>query len=121
MSYYSEQDPLLPNDKQAPEIQGSRPQSIKDVNALEPELGGARNDETADPRTRQSFNDVLILILGLCFFLMLGFMFVPDDALGGWQPGPRTIEQRVNKILINTPLIGMLHHSLIMIIKTDLP
>ena len=108
MSYYSEQDPLLPNDKQAPEIQGSRPQSFKDVTVSQAELGHTpQADASNDEHTRSTFNDIFVLFLGLCFFLTLGFMFVPDDALGGWEPGPRTIEQRVNKILTNTPLIGI--------------
>ncbi|PMD31970.1 hypothetical protein L207DRAFT_500327 [Hyaloscypha variabilis F] len=106
MSYYSERDPLLPNDKQAPEIQGSRPQSFKDVTVSDTELGHTQQPEASnDEQTSSTFNDILVLFVGLCFFLTLGFMFVPDDALGGWQPGPRTIEQRVNKILTNTPLI----------------
>jgi membrane dipeptidase len=108
MSYYSEQDPLLPNDKSAPEIQGSRPQSFKDVTASEAEQGRTSRTEV-DELTKNAFNDVLILMLALCFFLVLGFTFVPDDAFDGWQPGSRTIEQRVNKILTNTPLIGMFH------------
>lgn len=105
MSYYSEQDPLLPNDKQAPEIQGSRPQSFKDVTVSEAERGEVPGND--DIPARIAFNDILILMLGLCFFLVLGFMFVPDDALDGWQPGRRTIEQRVNNILTSTPLIGI--------------
>jgi membrane dipeptidase len=108
MSYYSEQDPLLPNDKSAPEIQGSRPQSFKDVTVSEAEQGRSSRAEVDEP-TRNAFNGVLILMLALCFFLVLGFAFIPDGALDGWQPGPRTIEQRVNKILTNTPLIGMFH------------
>jgi membrane dipeptidase len=105
MSYYSEVDPLLPNDKQAPEIQGSRPQSFKNVNASEAELGEARGLGD-DEHARTAFNDILVLFLGLCFFLTLAFVFVPDDVLDGWQPGPQTVEQRVNKILTDTPLIG---------------
>jgi membrane dipeptidase len=117
MSYYSEQDPLLPNDKQAPEIQGSRPQSLKDVTVAEAERGEvSRND---DIPARIAFNDILIMMLGLCFFLVLGFMFVPDDALDGWQPGRRTIEQRVNLILTSTPLIGIFYSTKI-ISKSDL-
>jgi membrane dipeptidase len=117
MSYYSEQDPLLPNDKQAPEIQGSRPQSFKDVTVSEAERGEVPRNE--DIPARIAFNDILILMLGLCVFLVLGFMFVPDDALDGWQPGRRTIEQRVNKILTSTPLIGIFY-STKTISKSDL-
>jgi membrane dipeptidase len=106
MSYSSEVDPLLPNDRQAPEIQGSRPQSFKGVNDSEPELGEVRHPGD-DEHRRNTFNDVLVLILGLCVFLTLAFTFVPDNVFDGWQPGPRTIEQRVNKILTNTPLIGI--------------
>ncbi len=110
MSYFSERDPLLPNDKQAPEIQGSRPQSFKDVTVSDAELGHTQQPEARNgEQTSSTFNDILVLFVGLCFFLTLGFMFVPDDALSDWQPGPRTIEQRVNRILTNTPLIGI-HH-----------
>jgi membrane dipeptidase len=105
MSYYSEQDPLLPRDKPAPEIQGSRPQSFKDVTVSEAELGEAK--QTVDKTTAKAFNDILAMMIALCFFLTIGFIFVPDDFLDDLQPGPRTIEQRVNKILTNTPLIGI--------------
>ncbi len=104
MSYYSEQDPLLPKNAPAPEIQGSRPQSLKDVTVSRAELGEAEAE--AKPRPR-AFNDILAVILGLCFFATVAFIFVPDDILDGLQPEPRTIEQRVNKILANTPLIGI--------------
>ncbi len=109
MSYYSEQDPLLPNDKQAPEIQGCRPQSVKDVTVSDAEHGEVpRND---DIPARIAFNDILIFMIGLCVFLVLGFMFLPDDTFEGWQPGRRTIEQRVKKILTTTPLIGIFHST----------
>ncbi len=108
MSYCSDQYPLLPNDKQAPEIQGSRPQSVKDVNALDDSAAEqGQVDDTSDEPTRTAFSDILVLFLALCFFLTFGFLFVPEDVLDGWQPGPRTIEQRVTKILTNTPLIGI--------------
>ena len=100
----------MPNDKQAPEIQGSRPQSFKDANASEAELDEARGPGDGE-QARTAFNDVLVLFLGLCFLLTLGFVFVPDDLLDGWQPGPQTVEQRVNKILTDTPLIGMSIHN----------
>jgi membrane dipeptidase len=101
MSYYSEQDPLLPKDEPAPEIQGSRPQSINDVTVSHAEVGDIK------PRTG-AFNDILAVMLAFCFFFTLAFIFVPDDFLDGLQPGPRTIEERTNKILTNTPLIGIL-------------
>jgi membrane dipeptidase len=106
MSYYSEQDPLLPKDPPAPEIQGSRPQSLKDTGPPQAELG----ETEAKSRTR-AFNDILAVILGLCFFATLAFIFVPDDVLDGIRPGPRTIEERVTKILTNTPLIGIIIFS----------
>ena len=92
----------MPKDEPAPEIQGSRPQSFKDVTVPQSqvEVGEAKS------RTR-ALNDIMAVMLGLCFFVTLAFLFIPDDFLDGLQPAPRTIEERVNKILTNTPLIGI--------------
>lgn len=103
MSYYysnnsAEQDPLLPEDAGAPEIHGSRPQSI---NYEETEVF----DEDEKPQ-RQLLNDVWPMIFGLCIFLSLAFAFLPEDTDPNQRPEPTTIEQRVNRILTDTPLIG---------------
>jgi hypothetical protein len=103
MSYYynnrtTEQDPLLPRDEGAPEIHGSRPQSI---NYEETEVF----EEDEKPQ-RQPFKDVLPLIFGICILLSLAFIFLPEDTSRGQKPEPTTIEQRVNRILTDTPLIG---------------
>ena len=101
MSHYSEQDPLLPKDKGAPEIHDSRPQSISDVTVQEV----LEKDE--DMPRRHSFGSLMPVILGLCLVLSFAFLFLSKDTLGDERPAPRTIEQRVSKILTNTPLIGL--------------
>ena len=108
MSYNSEQDPLLPKDKGAPEIHGSRPSSFKDVTVSAEELEAATDTED---QPRRAFNDALgMFVILLCFLLALGLYFFPDDVFDGFEPGPRTIEERVKDILTNTPLIGKLPH-----------
>jgi membrane dipeptidase len=105
MSYYysnnaAEQDPLLPNDKGAPEILGSRPQSIN----YEEETEVSEEDEKPQ---RQLFSDALPLIFSICILVILAFTFLSEDTNGSQRPEPKTIEQRVNRILTDTPLIGM--------------
>ena len=104
MSYYTEQDPLLPKDKGAPEIHGSRPQSIKNVGNEEAEVF---EDDDDTPR-RKILGDIMPLIFGLCLLFSFALIFLPEDILGDERPVPRTVEQRVNKILTDTPLIGIL-------------
>jgi membrane dipeptidase len=106
MSYYSEQDPLLPKDAGAPEIQGSRPQSIKNVGAQEAEVFEDVQDDNT--QRRKILGDIMPLIFGLCLLLSFVLIFLPEDILGDRRPVPRTIEQRVNRILTDTPLIGIL-------------
>jgi membrane dipeptidase len=101
-TYYSEQDPLLPKNKGAPEIQGSRPQSINndDVQEAAPEKQIRRN-------APGNFS-IVPLIFG--FFLSLGLFFFGDEVLEDLfpekRPNPKTIEERVSRILSDTPLIG---------------
>ena len=103
MSYYTEQDPLLPKDKGAPEIQGSRPQSIKDVGVQEAEV--CEHDD--DIPRRKIFGDIMPLIFGFCLLFSFALIFLPEGILGDERPVPRTVEQRVNRILTDTPLIGI--------------
>jgi hypothetical protein len=107
MAYYKETDPLLPNDRGAPEIHGSRASSINNVVVIETGV----NEEDGQPqRPRRAADDLMAVIFGLCLLVSLALMFSPDgwfdDILGDRRPAPQTIEQRVNRILTDTPLIG---------------
>lgn len=101
---YQETDPLLPQNSPAPEIQGSRAQSINEVanrNTLSPDAGS-----TSKPRF--GLGDIYRLLFGLiilAFFAILIFPHGFKDVLGD---GPQTIDERVNSILTRTPLIGCL-------------
>jgi hypothetical protein len=106
MAYYKETDPLLPNDRGAPEIHGSRASSINNVVVINEE-----DEEDGQPhRPRRATDDLMAMIFGLCLLVSLALMFSPygwfDDILGDRRPAPQTIEQRVNRILADTPLIG---------------
>lgn len=99
---YQETDPLLPRNKPAPEIQGSRPQSINEVGAedtISPDVGS-----TSKPRL--GMGDIYALLFGLITLAFFAILLFPDgfkDVLGD---GPQTIDERVNSILTRTPLIG---------------
>ncbi|KAH9208928.1 membrane dipeptidase-like protein [Leptodontidium sp. 2 PMI_412] len=109
MSYSSEQDPLLPGDKRSPEIHGSRPQSINDEYVKEEILD--------DTRARRSiWSDIAPMIFGLCIFSSLVMIFMPSDLLRDDRPIPKTISQRVNRILEDTPLIDG-HNDLAILIR----
>jgi membrane dipeptidase len=103
MSYYTEQDPLLPRENRSPEIHGSRAQSINNVTVAE-------EKEAAESRP-WSLNGFPAIILAICFFGSIYMFLVPylDNYLGEERPEPRTIEERVNRILSDTPLIGKLN------------
>ena len=103
MSYYTEQDPLLPQGPKAPEIiANSRPQSLKDDSY--PESRAYSN--IGQPQ--RTFGDFLTLILGIALILGSVYILSPDNLIPGVlpRPGPVTVDQRVAKILENTPLIG---------------
>ena len=109
MSYYSEQDPLLPNDKPAPEIQGSRPQSLNDDSDEELEDTGKLRQKRFDDLTTSITGLVVPVIFTVAVLVIL---LLPGGVLrgiwgDGWWPGPQTIEERVNRILTDTPLIGI--------------
>ena len=96
MSYSYEQDPLL----------RSRPESINDEYAKEELLG-----ERTRPR-RSIWNEIGAMILGLCIFSSLVMIFMPSNPPDDDRPIPKTISQRVNRILEDTPLIGQLNPSI---------
>ncbi len=102
MSFYTEQDPLLPGDKGSPEIHGSRPQSINHV-----EVNGEEDDVLQDGPKGSLFNNAAAMICGILFIFIAVSIFVSGDSLGDAQPPARTIDQRVNQILADTPLIGI--------------
>jgi membrane dipeptidase len=99
---YQETDPLLPRNRPAPEIQGSRPQSISEVangDEISPNAGS-----TSEPR--MGLGDIYALLIGLVTLAFFAILLFPDgfkDVLGD---GPQTIDKRVNSILTQTPLIG---------------
>jgi hypothetical protein len=99
---YQETDPLLPRNNPAPEIQGSRPQSINEVgteDTTSPDVG-----DTSKPR--MGLGDIYALLFGLITLAFFAILLFPDgfkDVLGD---GPQTIDERVNNILTRTPLIG---------------
>lgn len=101
MSYLTDQDPLLPKGDGSPEIHGSRPQSINNVS------GTFEKNEIGQP-TRVSIKGLPTFIVSLCFVLGISLMLFPylDGLLGEIRPHPSTIEERVNRILTETPLIG---------------
>ena len=110
--YSTERDPLLPNDKRAPEIQGSRPQSINNEYAIEERV----SDDDNSPQ-RNGLNDLMAVIFGICLFGILFLVVFPDgplgDLFGDRRPTPKTLEDRVNRILEDTPLIGMSYALLV--------
>ena len=106
MSYPKEQDPLLPKQSRAPEIHGSRPQSFNDDVDIEPTT--SQREVNMPPRAK-TINDLMAMVFGLCVALSLIFVFLRDDLFDGLlpRPTPATIEERVNHILTDTPLIGI--------------
>lgn len=111
MSSY-ETDPLLPRDKPAPEIQGSRPQSIiYNDDAYQPDSLNAEARAREDDEPSQAIN-VLGLIIALFTACGIALILFPEllRALMREMPSkPQTIDQRVNRILSETPLIGIFH------------
>jgi len=105
MARYSERDPLLPQTNQSPEIHTSRPQSINYDADISPGKAEAQdNDEPA----RRIFNDAMALVLGICIFISFGLVAFHDEIFKDKEPMPDTLHGRVERILTNTPLIGLL-------------
>ncbi|KUJ07729.1 membrane dipeptidase-like protein [Mollisia scopiformis] len=106
-TFSTEQDPLLPKDEQAPEVMGSRPTSLKSFYDVETEANIAENEgedeDDFDPK-RHLVNDVMAMIFGIALLFSIVFIFLPNGFWGD-KPGPQTVEQRVHRILTDTPLI----------------
>ena len=105
-NYYRETDPLLPNNKGAPEIQSSRPQSINNEYILEEQA----SDEEKEPT---SFVETIIRPIALIFVaaFLLALLDFGIDGLGRFfdgddRPAPKNLDERVTRILEDTPLIG---------------
>lgn len=102
----SEQDPLLPGDKGAPEIHGSRASSIYDnsftVNERPTEEDGQQRQQ---PASRGKLLELVIY-----FAVYVALLFVSGSfflgQLGDQRPEPKTLEERVDRVLSDTPLIG---------------
>ena len=118
MPYPTEQDPLLPIDKPAPEIQGSRPQSIKDVGDVETQ---PQDNHVRPPRSL--LDNLMTMMIGLCAVAVIIVIFMPEwflgDIGGDWRPPPRTLEERVARILTDTPLIGKFPYLLVLLLYSD--
>jgi hypothetical protein len=99
----AEEQSLLPQSKGAPEIYGSRPPSLNN--------GTGSNEEAAEwnayrPRP-SSRNWPATLSLGLLFVGLVVLLLSQQPLeLPSPRPEPGTIEERVNRILSDTPLIG---------------
>ncbi|KAG0645298.1 dipeptidase [Hyphodiscus hymeniophilus] len=116
-NYYKEVDPLLPNDKRAPEIQGSRPQSINDEYIIEEQVS---DDKRELRRKRNGLADLMALVFGIAFFASIILVLFPDgplgDLFGDKPPTPKTLDERVTRILEDTPLIDG-HNDLAIMIR----
>jgi len=108
MTSYREDDPLLPKTRNSPEIKGSRPSSISDVYTFK-ELNGQEEDDVSE---RRRFNDSMAMVVTLCLLVSFIFIFFPQDSSKDTRPIPTTIEERVERILTDTPLIGQQQYIL---------
>lgn len=108
MPSYREDDPLLPRTRNSPEISGSRPSSISDVY----EFKELRGEEEDDDSERRRFNDSMAMVVALCLLVSVIFIFFPLDSPTDPRPIPSTIEERVERILTDTPLIGQQQYIL---------
>ena len=111
-NYYTETDPLLPNDKGAPEIHGSRPQSINNeyVNVIEEQASEVENRPQSEGLS-EGLRSFVPTVFVFIFFSFIFLIIFPDDILGDLfgdkRPTPKTLDERVARILEGTPLIGM--------------
>lgn len=102
----SEQDPLLPRDKSAPEISYSQ----DEIRNLYSEGASDEEAEIEAVRRRRGLTDIIALaslFITVAIFYVLFWSTAWDHSGEGPSTGLKTIEQRVNKILSTTPLIGI--------------
>ncbi|CAD6445745.1 1d041f54-115d-4e15-90a1-b00bd05db96a [Sclerotinia trifoliorum] len=122
---YTEQDPLLSTDKSSAEIKCS---SHQNINADDPDNPEDTRNGCFEPTTgrgKRSFNDLMAGVLGLCSLLILTMLILPGGFVNdtfdhGWPFGsqePKTVEQRVDRILTETPLIDG-HNDLAIFIRS---
>lgn len=96
----AEEQSLLPKSKGAPEIYGSRPPSLNNGTSSNEEEAAEWNSYRPRPSSR---NWPATLSLGLLFVGLVVLLFSQSVDL---PSKPKTIEERVYRILSDTPLIG---------------
>lgn len=102
---FTEQDPLLPRDKSAPEISYSQDE-IRNT------YSESVSDEEAEMefvRRRRGLTDLLALFSLFATAVIFYVLFRSTEwnhSGDDHSAGPKTIEHRVNRILSTTPLIG---------------
>jgi len=101
----SEQDPLLPRNRGAPEINYGYPAEEIETNDTE-QLKGTEDDEATSSPIRAFFT-LFAIVVGLG--ILISF-FVPGGLRFPWDRYPKnetlSTERRVEKILSENPLIG---------------
>jgi hypothetical protein len=102
----SEEDPLLPWDKGAPEIHGSRASSLHDnSNTFNERTTEEDDQQRQQPASRgKSLEVVIYFIIYVALLLFSGKFFLGQ--LGDQRPEPKTLEERIDRVLSDTPLIG---------------
>lgn len=116
----SETDPLLPRGNTAPEISGfgfSRPSKLQ--YQIQNEVFDYPEDieDKSEQQARPSYGDISLLRTFLVVFIivvglaMLASLLIPGAFDSPWKKAPRdvasTVKARVDKILAETPLIGL--------------
>ena len=107
---YRETDPLLPNDRPAPEISGfgspacaESAESPQHAYNSDEELTVVESAEAERQRSVNLHSLLLTAITVLVWAAILAAVIIPTRAI--WR-GRLTIEERVGRILSDTPLIG---------------
>jgi hypothetical protein len=117
---YTEKDSLLPKEEQSPEVMGSRATSMKSFYDVETEADVMENEgedeDDFDPK-RHLVNDIMAMVFAVAVLFSILFMFLPDGFTRD-EPAPTTIEQRVHRILVETPLIGSILNHIPLIAST---
>lgn len=108
MAFSKEDDPLLPKAPSAPEISRSRPQSFKDGNETYYFKEIQIEDEDPGSHDRTFFHEC-VTVLALCAVFSLIFIFYPQETSDDISPITGTLDERVARILTETPLIGQIY------------